>query len=87
ISEGWWRGVAAGILGVLTHLSVHNLFDNLYVHTMYLHVAILLGLLFVSGQHDAPPQSPPTLGGKRHRPLSVRPTLGGKRHQKKAYLS
>jgi len=72
-TEGYWRGAAAGILGVLTHLSVHNLFDNLHVHNMYLHVAILLGLLFVIGQHDAPPQSPPTLGGKRH--------------QKKAYLS
>jgi len=72
-TEGYWRGVAAGILGVLTHLSVHNIFDNLHVHNMYLHVAILLGLLFVIGQHDAPPQSPPTLGWKRH--------------QKKAYLS
>lgn len=48
-TQGYWRGMAAGILGVLTHLSVHNLFDNLYVHNMYLHVAILLGLLFVIG--------------------------------------
>ena len=46
-TEGYWRGVAVGILGALTHLSVHNLFDNLYVHNMYLHVAMLLGLLFV----------------------------------------
>ena len=46
-SRGYWRGVAVGILGVLTHLLVHNFFDNLYVHNMYLHVAILLGLLFV----------------------------------------
>jgi O-antigen ligase len=45
-TQGYWHGVAAGILGVLTHLSVHNFFDNLYVHNMYLHVAILLGLLF-----------------------------------------
>lgn len=51
-TQGYWRGMAAGILGVLTHLSVHNLFDNLYVHNMYLHVAILLGLLFVIGQCD-----------------------------------
>jgi len=51
-TQGYWRGVAAGILGVLTHLSVHNFFDNLYVHNMYLHVAILLGLLFVIGQQD-----------------------------------
>ena len=73
MTQGYWRGVAVGILGVLTHLSVHNLFDNLHVHNIYLHVAMLLGLLFVIGQHDAPPQSPPTLGGKRH--------------QLKAYLS
>lgn len=46
-TRGYWRGVAVGIMGVLTHLAVHNFFDNLYVHNMYLHVAILLGLLFV----------------------------------------
>jgi len=47
-TQGYWRGVAAGILGALTHLAVHNLFDNLYVNNMYLHVAMLLGLLFVA---------------------------------------
>jgi len=46
-SEGYWRGMAVGILGALTHLSVHNLFDNLYVHSMQVHVIILLGLLYV----------------------------------------
>jgi O-antigen ligase len=51
-AQGYWRGVAAGILGVLTHLSVHNFFDNLYVHNMYLHVAMLLGLLFVAAKRE-----------------------------------
>jgi putative inorganic carbon (HCO3(-)) transporter len=51
-TQGYWRGVAAGILGVLTHLSVHNFFDNLYVHNMYLHIAILLGLLFVAVKRE-----------------------------------
>jgi O-antigen ligase len=51
-AHGYWRGVAVGILGVLTHLSVHNLFDNLHVHNMYLHVAILLGLLFVAVKRE-----------------------------------
>lgn len=51
-AQGYWRGVAAGILGVLTHLSVHNFFDNLYVHNMYLHVAMLLGLLFVAAERE-----------------------------------
>ncbi len=46
-TTGYWQGVAVGILGVLTHLAVHNFFDNLYVHGMYVHIAILLGLLFV----------------------------------------
>jgi O-antigen ligase len=51
-TQGYWRGVAVGILGVLTHLAVHNFFDNLYVHNMYLHVAMLLGLLFVIVKSD-----------------------------------
>ncbi len=51
-TQGYWRGIAVGILGVITHLSVHNLFDNLYVHNMYLHVAILLGLLFVAVKRE-----------------------------------
>jgi O-antigen ligase len=46
-SEGFWRGVAVGIFGVLVHLSAHNLFDNLYVQNMYVHIAILLGLIHV----------------------------------------
>ncbi|MGD9049285.1 MAG: O-antigen ligase family protein [Anaerolineae bacterium] len=43
-TSGWHWGIALGILGVLVHLSVHNLFDNLYVHAMYVQVAILLGI-------------------------------------------
>ena len=42
--SGWELGVAIGVLGVVIHLSVHNFVDNLYVHGMYLHLAILLGL-------------------------------------------
>jgi O-antigen ligase len=45
---GYWQGVAVGILGILTHLAVHNFFDNLYVHGMYVHIAILLGLIFIA---------------------------------------
>jgi O-antigen ligase len=43
-ASGWRWGAALGVLGVLVHLSTHNFFDNLYVHGMYLHVAILLGV-------------------------------------------
>lgn len=46
---GWEWGVALGVLGAIVHLSVHNVFDNLYVHGMYLLVAMLLGLIS-SGQ-------------------------------------
>lgn len=38
-------GVALGILGVVVHLGVHHLFDNLFVHGMYLHLGMLLGTL------------------------------------------
>jgi putative inorganic carbon (HCO3(-)) transporter len=54
-TSGYWQGVAVGILGVLTHLAVHNFFDNLYVHGMYVHIAILLGLITI-----AAPVSPST---------------------------
>jgi putative inorganic carbon (hco3(-)) transporter len=43
-ASGWSFGLALGILGVLVHLSVHSFFDNLYVHAMYLHLAILVAL-------------------------------------------
>jgi len=44
-AEGLLRGVAIGLLGTWTHLSVHHLLDNLYVNNVHLHVGVLLGLL------------------------------------------
>jgi len=44
--SGYWQGVALGILGVLAAFAVHSLFDNLYVHGMNMHLAILLGLIY-----------------------------------------
>ncbi len=41
----WSWGVALGAVGVVVHLNVHNFFDNLFVHAMYLQVAIILGLI------------------------------------------
>ncbi|MBN1220016.1 MAG: O-antigen ligase family protein [Anaerolineae bacterium] len=46
-SSGFERAVAAGGLGILVHLHLHNLFDNLYVQGMYLHVAIILALISI----------------------------------------
>jgi putative inorganic carbon (hco3(-)) transporter len=45
--------LAAGFLGVVVHLQVHNFFDNLFVQGMYLHVAIILGLLTVIDRGEA----------------------------------
>ena len=50
-AEGLWRGIAIGLLGTWTHLTVHHLLDNLYVNNVHLHVGVLLGLLAcVNGQ-------------------------------------
>ena len=44
-TRGRSRAVLVGALGGLLHLTVHNLFDNLYVHGMYAYVAVLLALI------------------------------------------
>ncbi len=44
-AEGLPRGVAIGLLGAWTHLSVHHFLDNLYVNNVHLHIGVLLGLL------------------------------------------
>ena len=44
-ADGLLRGVAIGLLGAWTHLSVHHLFDNLYVNNVHLHIGAMLGLL------------------------------------------
>jgi len=44
-TEGLLRGLAIGLLGTWTHLSVHHFLDNLYVNNVHLHIGVLLGLL------------------------------------------
>ena len=46
-SHGFNRAVAVGAVGIMVHLHVHNLFDNLFVQGMYLHVAIILALVSI----------------------------------------
>jgi len=46
-TQGLWRGIAAGLLGTLVALSVHNLFDNLFVHGMAVQVGVGLGMMAV----------------------------------------
>ncbi len=45
VSQGWMRGVAAGLLGMIVALSLHNVFDNLFVHGMTAQVGIGLGII------------------------------------------
>jgi len=44
-AQGFMRGVALGLLGVWTHISVHHLLDNLYVNNVHLQIGVLLGIL------------------------------------------
>jgi O-antigen ligase len=54
-ARGPLRGIAIGLLGAWTHLSVHHLLDNLYVNNVHLHVGVMLGLLaFIIRQSDRP---------------------------------
>ena len=43
-------GIAVGVLGTLAVISVHNLFDSLFVHGMSTHMGLLLGLATVVGR-------------------------------------
>ena len=51
-THGLAQGIAAGAFGVLVALSIHNLFDDLFVHSMQMQVGITLGLLQVVGRAD-----------------------------------
>jgi putative inorganic carbon (HCO3(-)) transporter len=50
--NGWCWGVALGVLGVLVHLGIHSLVDNLFVHGMYLQLAILMGIVSASSRRS-----------------------------------
>jgi O-antigen ligase len=44
-ARGLARGIALGLLGAWTHISVHHLLDNLYVNNSHLQIGVLLGVL------------------------------------------
>jgi putative inorganic carbon (HCO3(-)) transporter len=44
-AHGLQRAVTLGSLGMMGHLLAHNMVDNLYVHEMYLLIAMLLGMV------------------------------------------
>ena len=43
-SSKFQAALAIGAIGSLTHLSLHNGFDNLFVHGIYLILAIVIGI-------------------------------------------
>lgn len=56
------RGVVLGLLGSWTYLSIHSLFDKLYVNNLFLHIGAMLGLiggLYWSNRTE-------NVGSKRH---------------------
>ena len=53
-SGAWNTALILGVMGVIVHLSVHQLFDFLYVQGMYLHVALWLGAAVALTKHEAP---------------------------------
>ncbi len=42
---GFRRAMVVGSIGIFAYLHTHNLFDNLYVQGMYLHIAVIFGLM------------------------------------------
>lgn len=51
-TSGWRRGLVLGLLGAWVHLFVHNMVDNLYVNNVWIHLAVLLGLLNQASEHQ-----------------------------------
>ena len=47
-SRGFWRAVLAGVVGGLVVFCVHNLFDNLFVHSVNIQLGVLLALGLVA---------------------------------------
>ncbi|MBI4789921.1 MAG: O-antigen ligase family protein [Chloroflexi bacterium] len=47
VTRGMWHSVAAGLLGMIVALAIHNGFDNLFVHGMVAQVGISLGITSV----------------------------------------
>jgi len=83
---GLRRALAVGVVASLAAAAVHNVFDNLYVHGMNVHVGLLLGVLGAVGWGlaDPPPGSPSPPGKgeqamERQAPTS--PAEGGGRGQ------
>jgi O-antigen ligase len=62
-ARGIERGLALGVLGSIVHLSVHHVFDNLYVNNIPITIAILLGALSYVRLRSTPGSQTPALSG------------------------
>ncbi|MFN8494219.1 MAG: O-antigen ligase family protein [Caldilineaceae bacterium] len=51
--QGWNAALTIGVLGVIGHLSVHNVFDNLFVQGMYIQIGLWLALVAIVAAPDA----------------------------------
>ncbi len=49
-----WRAILLGVLGTLVATSIHNMFDNLFVHGMSVQLGMLLGLAQVAAIRLSP---------------------------------
>lgn len=54
-TRGYRAALALGLIGALCYLSVHNLFDNLFVQHMQLQLALLAGSVAALGRSPEPP--------------------------------
>lgn len=45
--QSWNAALVIGVLGVIGHLSVHNVFDNLFVQGMYIQIGLWLAVVMV----------------------------------------
>ncbi|HET7087764.1 MAG TPA: O-antigen ligase family protein, partial [Anaerolineae bacterium] len=63
--SGPYRWLALGLLGAWVHLSVHHLFDNLYVNNVHLHIGAMIGLLSAIGAAALTPGPSPPAHSRR----------------------
>lgn len=49
--NSWSRALAVGVLGIMAHVAVHSIFDNLLVQGMYLHIALWLAAVAATKKH------------------------------------
>lgn len=72
------RTLALGLLGVWTHLAVHNLVDNLLVNNVHLYIGSLLGMLSILLDRSAMYQIPLQRDAKENTPQQWEAELGNR---------